>query len=270
MIRAFAVWFALTLLPAIPCLAHQAALQDPNSPLFPPSLISTGDDALAGLSLAPAPSIPFSGTVEIENQTMGTDRNIVIHRLRSKVARDSKGRTRIDVDLNILGKPVNPQLVTIHIFDAVKQADITLFPSVLYAMHWDLNAPPRTRFKPKLFLKPIPAGKMPVKGQIEVHHEELGMELIDGLKLRHGRDTTRIPAGQFDNKCPYTITLDYLFSQELQAFVMVKRHGPRNTTQTMTLRDIRRQQPASSLFRIPASYKVEEIETSEVDVPKYL
>jgi hypothetical protein len=270
MLRAFAIWFVLTMLSVVPCLGGQAVQQDPNSPLFPPSLVSTGDDALAGLSLAPVPSIPFSGTVEIENQTMATDGNIVIHRLRSKVARDGKGRTRIDVDLNILSEPVNPQLVTIHIFDAVKQADITLFPSVQYAMHWNLNAAPRTRFKPELFLRQIPAGKMPVKGQIEIHHEELGMKLIDGMKLRHGREITYIPAGQFENKSPYTITLDYWFSQELQAFVMVKRHGPRNSTQTMTLREIQRQQPAASLFRIPNGYKVEEIESSEPDVPKLL
>ena len=253
-----------------PCLARQAARQDSNSPLFPPSLISTAGDALAGLTLTPVPSIPFSGTIEVENRTISKDGNIITHRLRSQVARDRKGRTRSEVDLNVLGEAADPQAVTIHIFDPVTQAVITLFPSVQHAMHWVPRGRARGKYAPEPRLRQPPPSKLRPTAPIDIHHEELGMEVLEGMKLRHGRETTRFPAGLVGNNAPYTITTDYWFSQALQTFVLVKRHGPGNSTHTMTLREINRQEPDPSLFRIPEGYQTEETVLSEFPAPALL
>jgi len=121
---------SLFLLLACPqALFAQAVFQPPDRPLFVPSLIQTADDALAGITIASLPRIPFTATVEIENRTISPTGAVTVHRLTGKIARDAHGSLRTVVDLNVVGKPYDRTQVTIHIHDAQRKADITLFPA---------------------------------------------------------------------------------------------------------------------------------------------
>jgi hypothetical protein len=95
--------------------------------------------------------------------------------------------------------------------------------------------------------------------RIDIQREELGTEVITGMQLRHGRETSRYPAGFAGYKDAYTVVIDYWYSQELQSFVLVKQLGPFNSVHTLTLRNIRHQDPDLSLFTIPKDYKVENV-----------
>jgi hypothetical protein len=77
------------------------------------------------------------------------------------------------------------------------------------------------------------------------------------MKLRHGRETTSYPAGFASSKDAYTVGTDYWYSQELQSFVLVKQLGPFDSVQTLTLRNIRHEDPDRSLFTIPKGYTVQ-------------
>jgi hypothetical protein len=248
------------------CLKAQAIRQEEDKPLLPPSLMFAGEPdgsgtTVVGFNIASLRSIPFSGTIEAENQIVDAKGNNTFHRHITKIARDTKGRTRIDVDLNSIGTPGNPKLVTVYIYDAVTKADLTIFPWRKSAMRYEDKPQPQPvpgrRHEP-IALEPDNLG---IGGQtppqIDTQREDLGAEVMVGMKLRHGRETTSYPAGFASSKDAYTVVTEYWYSQELQSFVLVKQLGPLNSVQTLTLRNIRRENPDVSLFVIPKDYRVQ-------------
>jgi hypothetical protein len=245
------------------CLRAQAIRQEEDKPLLPPNLMfagepSGGGNILIGFTIVSLRSIPFSGTVEAENQIVDAKGNNTFHRLITKIARDTKGRTRIDVDLHSIGTPSDPKLVTVHIYDAVTKADLTLFPWRKSAVRYEDKALPQPlpgKRRAPVILEPDHLGEVPP--QIETERKEFGVEIMQGMKLRHGRETSSYPAGFVGHKDAYTVVTDYWYSEELQSFVLVKRLDPSNGVQTLTLSNIRRENPEVSLFRIPKDYQVQ-------------
>jgi hypothetical protein len=240
-------------------LAAQAVFQPADKPLFLPSLIQTADDALAGITVASLPGIPFTADVDVENRTLSPKGTVLIHRLTGKIARDSSGSLRTVVDLNVLGNPYDPTQVTIHIYDAPRKAEITLFPAASFAYRSFEDEEPRIALHPRPRLKQIPfehlAGAAPEFPHSE--SEDLGADFLNGQPLRHGRQTTSVPAAFARDKKPFTTVMDYWYAQDLQAFVLIRRLGPNHSVQTVTLRNIRRRNPPGSLFLIPEDYRVE-------------
>jgi hypothetical protein len=265
--RLLALVIGVFLSSATSCLKAQAIRQEEDKPLLPPNLMFAGEPdgsgtTVVGFNIASLRSIPFSGTIEAENQIVDAKGNNTFHRHITKIARDTKGRTRIDVDLNSIGTPGNPKLVTVYIYDAVTKADLTLFPWRKLVM----------RYEDKPLSQPMP-GKRPApialepdyslglvqeaEPQIETQRIDLGAELIEGMQVRHGRETSSYPAGFAGHKEAYTVVIDYWYSQELQSFVLVKQLGPFDSVQTLTLRNIRHEDPDRSLFTIPKGYTVQ-------------
>lgn len=247
------------LLASVQPLFAQAVFQPADKPLFVPSLIQTGDDALAGITVASLPGIPFTATVDIENLTISHGGAVVIQHLTGEIARDSLGRLRTVVNLNVVGDPFDPKQVTIHIYDPPRKAQITLFPGSTFAYIYFEDSEPQIATHPHLLLKPIPFERPSSLPEETPHSErvDLGVDSPQGQSLRHGRETTSIPAAFARDKKPFTIVMDYWYSQELQAFVLIRRLGPRHSVQTVRLRNIRRENPPISLFQIPKSYAVE-------------
>jgi len=240
-------------------LFAQLVFQPADKPLFVPSLIVTGDDAFAGLSIVSIPGIPFTADVDVENRTISPTGTAIVHRLTGKIARDSHGRLRTVVDLNILGNPYDPTQVTIHIYNAPRKVEITLFPAASFAYQLFEDEEPRIAriFRPRLkqFSFKQLTGPSPELPHSE--SEDLGLVSLQGQTLRHGRETTAFPSTFTRDKKPFTAVMDYWFSQDLQVFVLVRRLGPNHSVQSVTLRNIRRGNPPRSVFQIPAGYRVE-------------
>ena len=91
------------------------------------------------------------------------------------------------------------------------------------------------------------------------------------MVVRHGHESVK-PAHNSSGKNPAYATLtDYWFSQELQAFVLVKRIGPGKSQHTIKLSDISRDEPDPSLFAVPPDYNASEPEPWHGDcAPKLL
>ena len=251
--------FLFLLLAGAQPLFAQAVFQPADKPLFVPSLIQTGDNALAGITIASVPGIPFTATVDIENRIISRGGAVVIQHLTGEIARDSHGRLRTVVNLNVVGEPYDPKQVTIHIYDAPRKAEITLFPGSTFALIYFEDSEPLIATHPLTLLKPIPFGRpsrLPAEPP-KVERADLGVDSQQGQLLRHGSETTSIPATFARDKKPFPIVMDYWFSQELQAFVHIRRVGPHHSVQTVTLRNIRRGNPPLSLFQIPKDYAVE-------------
>lgn len=261
-----ALAIGLFLLSTSSCLKAQAIRQEEGKPLLPPNLMFAGEPSgggtiLIGFNIASLRSIPFSASIEAENQIVYAKGNNTFHHHTTKIARDAKGRTRIDVDLNSINIPSDPKLVTVYIYDAVTKADLTLFPWRQLAMRYEDKPRPqpmRGRRPATIAIEPDYLGLgQKAEPQIETQRNDLGVEIIEGMQLRHGRETSRYPAGFAGHKEAYTVITDYWYSQELQSFVLVKQVDPFNGVQTLTLRNIRRENPDHSLFTIPKGYNVQ-------------
>jgi len=87
----FAVLLSLML--ALPEFAHQAVGQEEGKSLLPPNFIATGDSVLVAYSIAPVTALPFSAAIEAENRSTDSEGHTTIQRYRTKIARDSHGRT---------------------------------------------------------------------------------------------------------------------------------------------------------------------------------
>jgi hypothetical protein len=253
----------LLFLPA--CRAHQTIRQNPNRPLLQPQLLGGGSD-LAGFEIAPVPGIPFRAIIEAENEVIDENGHTSIERLVTQVARDSRGRTRADIDLNPVGATTpNPKWVSVEIHDVVAKTDITLVPwnKVAFRLHERGSSAPAAvvkGFSRNTAPAPIETDRLglPEPPAIESRNEELAPDIVEGMSVRYGRTTTRYPAGYAGLKEGYTEVTEYWYSQELQAYVQVKQTGRGNASRILKLRDIRREDSAISLFRIPKGYKTQE------------
>jgi hypothetical protein len=86
--------------------------------------------------------------------------------------------------------------------------------------------------------------------------EELGVQTIEGLQAEGKRTITTIPAGAIGNEKPIDIVYERWFSKDLDMIVSSKHSDPRFGDQVYRLTNITRAEPASSLFTVPADFKV--------------
>jgi hypothetical protein len=153
--------------------------------------------------------------------------------------------------------------VTVHIYDPVANCDITLYPQNHSAILVKYKVYPAPHPKYPAMIDPdVKAGDLgkglgqPPLLTPDIRSEELGVEVIEGMPLRHGRQTAHYPAGYAGQKNSDDAVTDYWYSQELQSFVLVKQVGPHKSVNTLRVRDIRREDPEPSLFKIPKGYEV--------------
>jgi hypothetical protein len=86
--------------------------------------------------------------------------------------------------------------------------------------------------------------------------ESLGSRQMEGVTATGTRITTTIPTGQIGNDRPIVITDETWDSPDLHTIVYSKHHDPRTGDIEYRLRNINRNEPAATLFQIPAGYNV--------------
>jgi len=292
--KAATMLLSFSLLPYL--AAAQAVRQEEGKLLYTPNLIQANDNKghmpVVGFSLASLPAIPLSATIESEVQSVDANGNASTTRWITKVFRDVCGSLRTEIDANAVGAPRDEQLINIQIYDATTKNEMSITPwnKSAFLIHQEgdseppeffgspclresgqkpVHAPAKFEQNPKVspqsakhptYMEPqnlsLAGQNLP---QPDIRREELGVEVLEGMPLRHGRQTGKYPAGYFGHKDAYTVVSDYWYSQELQAFVLVKQLGPDNLLQTLTLRNIKRDNPASSLFTIPKNYTIHKV-----------
>ena len=133
--------------------AQEVFLQQEGKFLYPPNLSTCGDIVLMGMTVASVPGYPITGTIEAENTSTDSHGKTVITSFRSKIYRDSKGRTRLEWDMTPLDEPPKPGWVMVEIYDPTTRTSILLQPSIKSASkgHW-----PAPDEKPQQGLQGIP------------------------------------------------------------------------------------------------------------------
>lgn len=105
-----------------------------------------------------------------------------------------------------------------------------------------LLAPPTMLAMPSL-----PRGKGETK--------ELGKRDFGGVSADGTLTTHTIPAGQIGNEKPIVVTSERWFAPDLHVVVYSKMVDPRSGETTYRLANVKREEPAADLFKIPADYK---------------
>ena len=197
---------------------------------------------------------PFSAQVEMENTRTLADGTRATHKSTGMLYRDSDGRMRHEMTFSMLGPFASagdpPRMVFIN--DPVANAHYALDATnhTAHKMTMPAGGPPRQmREQSKGSKQPPP---------FDVKTESLGKQVIEGIEAEGTRSVITIPAGTHGNDQAVEVVSERWYSPELQTVVMTKHSDPRMGEHVYRLTNIKRDEPARSLFEVPADYQVQE------------
>lgn len=243
----------------------------------------------APMEVTPVKGAPFAAQAITEFTQFLEDGNRIDRRYQSSVARDSRGRTRREEEIAMIGpffaaSPGAPRLVTIVDPDAGVTYTLDEEQRVAYR---SLPAAAKVTLElNKLVesLKAKPVGTLKGaggRGAVEdlkrvealkkadavlqkradaeqTTAQDLGSKTIEGVRVQGTRTTTTIPAGAIGNARPIEIVSERWFSQELQMPLLITRRDPRNGETTYRLTNILRGEQQDGLFTVPSGYEVKD------------
>ena len=214
---------------------------------------------------------PYSAEAVTETVQTLADGNRITRKNRTRVARDSDGRTRREQSAMApgpgAGDESGPDIVFIH--DPGAGVHYTLHQQDKTAVKMPSRAPGGTvAFAPAMQAR-VSSGAVAGPGiewrrRVEhmkpddVQTEQLGSQVIEGVRCDGTRTKHVIPAGEIGNERPIEVVFERWFSPELQTMVLTRHSDPRMGEVTFRLTGISRSEPVRSLFEVPADYKIVE------------
>jgi len=208
---------------------------------------------------------PYSADVVNESSQTLSDGNRIFRRTTSRVYRDAEGRTRREED-----RPNGSPAITIN--DPVAGTSSTL--------DVDRRTARQSAFRPGFlegtvnlngelerlnvvingqlssFTRPTAGGVFANRSNEQVVEEKLAPRTIEGMRVEGTRRTSTIGAGSIGNERPIVATTEEWTSPELKVLVLSEHSDPRTGTSTYKLVNLRRAEPAATLFQVPADYTV--------------
>ena len=207
---------------------------------------------------------PLSGDLIVTRDTTLADGNRIHNESQSHVYRDSEGRVRREMGVDLLTPAtgnVKRNLIVIH--DPVAGKRYMLSPDDKTAREMPAHGP---RHNAK-------GGEMPLNamggpdgpgGPGEVTNEQLGTKAVNGLQAEGVRVTRTIAAGAIGNDKPITVVTERWYSPDLKIAVMTTHTDPMMGTVTTKLVNVTKGEPDASLFQVPSDYKVESGKPNEL------
>jgi len=89
--------------------------------------------------------------------------------------------------------------------------------------------------------------------------KDLGTKNIDGVKAEGKLRSYEIPAGAAGNRKPIVVTDESWYSPELQVTLYSKHSDVRTGEAVFRMSNLKRGEPAASLFSVPSDYTVNDI-----------
>ena len=211
----------------------------------------SGDGRVAewmyGEHIAPIAKVPFTARVELERVNQLADGTLIIHKTYNIIARDALGRTHNEARKWIdAASSEQPQIIRIELYDPRTKTRTHFFPATMIANKWVQAFGPAN--------SPLAADQAP--GKSETTRETLGSDTMEGVPVRGVRVNQTYPAGTLGNDRPVTVSTESWYSEELKINLLTKRTDPRFGVQTVRVTELRRQEPADSLFAIPEDYRI--------------
>jgi hypothetical protein len=195
---------------------------------------------------------PFTANFSGQTSQTLADGNKIQHSSKGSMARDSQGRTRLEVTLSAIG-PWSTSGLNHGIFinDPVANVRYILEPDQKIAISLPVptgrnngkNGPPPSRFQ---------------SDNKDVTSTSLGTQVMAGVSAEGKVVTRTIPAGVIGNLNSIAIRVETWYSADLQMNVSIKRSDPRMGATDFELSDIQRQEPDATSFQVPSGYTVKQ------------
>jgi hypothetical protein len=205
------------------------------------------------------PNAPFCASVQTgRTQNLVDGNRIELHRAE-RVCRDSKGRTRREMDPPPTADLTNRgPIVMTTIFDPVANVSYTLNER----RHSAWKHPIRINTAMRPAMQPSANHRTFINGRevrpSDVTEEDLGESSVNGYVAKGTRITRIVPSGEMGNDQPMTIVIERWYSEELKTVVRIKQVDPRIGEAITELTNISATEPDPSLFQVPADYTIED------------
>jgi hypothetical protein len=217
------------------------AMQAQQAPSDHPPLYRGNQNHVAGVFIPPVPGIPFSATVVIASERLTPDGDMERKRTINQIARDSNGRIYNERrQLEPESFHGSPPLIEGHIFDPRTRIKTLFDPVTHIARQRVLPEPPKTDDSPSSWIKV----------------EDLGTTTLNGLKAKGTRRTFTFVALARSKETPVVVVEENWYSEDLHINLLSRSTDPRSGVQMSALSGIRREEPPSELFEVPAGYKI--------------
>jgi hypothetical protein len=213
----------------------------PGGPPPPPNAMFIAAELRFGDKLVK--NQPFSAEIVIEDTRRLFDGSTVTKKMQGSIYRDAAGRTRREQPLEMVGgiaidKPKT--LVFINDFTTNTQYFLELDGKIARRNRIGQGGPPRDG-----------------DGPADAKTEALGTRTMEGVTVEGTRTTFEIPAGEIGNDKPIQVVTENWVSSELQMIVMSRHLDPLSGEHVFRMVNIKRAEPASSLFTVPPGFKIE-------------
>jgi hypothetical protein len=227
---------------------------------------------------------PYSAVAVTEHIQTLSDGNQIIKKSSAHYYRDSEGRVRTETKIDNVraltseSKPV----AVIMIADPVAGRLYSLNPNEKtaevqrYAMYSD-SAKQKTEFSElaaALRERTRKAANQGTAGETNaarsderVKTEAIGPKMMEGVQVEGLLSVRTIPAGEIGNTRPIQIVDETWYSTDLHLRVLIRHSDPRSGDSLFRLESVNRSEPSSSLFQVPADYKVVERVDIKIKVP---
>ena len=220
---------------------------------------------------------PYSADEKTESVQTLADGNRITNTTTAHIYRDSQGRTRREITLPGMGGDQSHTIISIS--DPASGTSFS-FDKDRKVAHQMPGMPPEMRMKLdgiQAKLKAEAEVRTSVRSGDFIHrapapnvkHEELGENMLEGVRVTGTMETSTIEAGAMGNERPIEIKSERWYSPELQLEVKSVHNDPRMGQTTHTLTNIVRAEPDASLFQVPADYNKEGISGSQTQRFEY-
>jgi hypothetical protein len=222
-------------------LPAQQIANDAN-PLFHPLSIR-----MSTISVPPIPGVPFFAVALIENKQTMPDGSVAATRNVNLIGRDSRGRTHGEMRNRV---PVSfegmPPLLEVHLYDPQTRVQTVYEPATRIA---------------RRSLRPEPRQPMNPSNQSDASNplvkvEDLGSDTIQNIDVKGTRRTVTIPAQANASGVELTIVDEYWYSEDLHVNLLLRHNDPRTGDQTVTLSQLKREEPVQEFFEVPQDCKI--------------
>jgi len=196
---------------------------------------------------------PYSAEAVTEINRTLPDGNKIHQTTTTPIFRDSQGRTRREPALNALSSAAPGSTIPALAFidDPVAGVGYALYLTKHSATKMTLPGPPPGMPRSNRPLQPL-------SDPANTKTESLGRQSISGVPADGTRTTVTIPAGQIGNAQPIQIVSETWYSPDLRITVLSKRSDPRSGERVFQLNNLSRAEPPSTLFVVPADFKLTE------------
>jgi len=241
------------LLMATVALAATVAIAQEPPPPPPHEGMMMGGPGPMGIEAVDGKTVkgsPLTAAFVTIRETTLADGNRIHNETQSKVYRDSEGRVRREMGVDL----ATPMAGT-------AKHNLIVITDPVAGIRYVLNPDNKTARQTQHTVRPGGGQREPHQGGTEssgqVTKEQLGTKVVNGFQAEGVRVTRTIPAGAMGNEKAITVVTERWYSPDLQIVVLTTHTDPMMGTVTTKLLNVTQGAPDASLFQVPSDYAVQ-------------